>query len=158
MLERGQPTAFIRSKVQDAGKFANLIQRFSAYERYRGKRLRLSGYVKTIITDQWSTGAGLWFRLDDRYSTLTMDNLSGREIKGDTDWTRLDLVLDVPQQTTQMVFGLLMRGCGTAWLDELSLEIVGSDVPVTANFNFEPTIWPEPNREPANFDFTPMPG
>jgi hypothetical protein len=46
---------------------------------YRGKRLRLSGYVKAEKIDQW---AGLWMRIDGENKTLGFDNMENRGIRG----------------------------------------------------------------------------
>jgi hypothetical protein len=54
--------------------FGALIQSISALE-YRGKRLRLSGYVRTDgVTGK---GAGLWMRIDSPTRATAFDNMVG---------------------------------------------------------------------------------
>src|SRR5262245_7774323 len=62
----GKASGLIKSKADDAKGFATMMQMFRADE-YRGKRLRLSGYVKADQIDQW---AGLWMRIDGEIRTL----------------------------------------------------------------------------------------
>jgi len=54
-----------------------------------------------------------------------------RPIKGTADWQKYDLVLDVPVETYQIVFGVNLRGHGQIWIDDIKLENVGLDVPTT---------------------------
>jgi hypothetical protein len=43
----------------------------------------------------------------------------------------VSVVLDVPSNATGIVFGLLLSGPGEAWIDDASLDVVGTDVPST---------------------------
>ena len=53
-------------------------------------------------------------------------------VTGTTDWTRYDVVLDVPQNSTGICYGFFLQGGkGEAWADNLRLEPVGPDVPVS---------------------------
>ena len=89
----------------------------------RGKRLRLSGYLKTDGVR--GDGVGLWMRVDgpDR-SMLAFDNMEGRRVTGTTDWTRYQIVLPVDESAVSVYLGALLPGEGTAWVDSLSLEVL----------------------------------
>jgi hypothetical protein len=73
----------------------------------------------------------------------TFDNMSDRPILGDTDWLQYALVVDVPEESTSMNFGLFLIDVGKMWLDEVKFEIVDNTVPLTGllpkptNLNFE---------------------
>ena len=95
---------------------------------YRGKRVRLSGYVKGENIAQY---AGLWLRVDGAGYSLNFDNMSNRPIKGTTDWKKYEVVLDVPEESIAIAFGILLRGEGQVWIDDLQLEVVGQDMPTT---------------------------
>src|SRR4051794_19281663 len=57
----GSASATIRCKETDpSGGFGTLMQTFKA-EGFQGKRLRLTGYVKSKDVADW---AGLWVRVD----------------------------------------------------------------------------------------------
>lgn len=124
----GMSSAFIKSKSPKTNQFATLMQTISA-ERYTGKRIRLTGYVKSENVTEWS---GMWMRIDSREGQqLCFDNMRNRPIKGTTDWTKCSVVLDVPEDGGSVNFGVLLTGDGEVWCDDFKLEAVGKDVPVT---------------------------
>ena len=85
------------------------MQSFKA-DGFRGKRLRLTGYVKSDSVADW---AGLWMRVDSLERTSpAFDNMGDRKIEGTTDWTKYTIVLDVPEDASAIAFGLLMSGKG----------------------------------------------
>jgi hypothetical protein len=57
--------------------------------------------------------------------------MQNRPIKGTTGWKRYEIVLDVPQSSQSIAFGVLLSGAGTVWVDDLNFEIVAKDVPET---------------------------
>ena len=65
---------------------------------YRGKRVRLRGYLRADDVDS----GGLWARvdgiLDGNYAMLALDNSEDRRIEGTSDWEVRDIVLDVPPE------------------------------------------------------------
>jgi hypothetical protein len=69
--------------------------------------------------------AQLWLRMDGPSTTLVFDNMQNRRIKGTTDWTRYEIVLDVPRKTRYIGFGALVAGAGQAWVDDFVFEPVG---------------------------------
>ncbi|MCA9492492.1 MAG: hypothetical protein KC621_21310 [Myxococcales bacterium] len=48
---------------------------------------------------------------------LSFDNMQERPIRGTQDWTRHEIVLDVPTGATNIAFGILVAGKGTVWID-----------------------------------------
>ena len=83
---------------------------------YRGKRVRFSAHVKAAGIASW---AGLWMRIDGPAvpgspmpAMLGFDNMNDRPIKGTMDWTRHDVVLDVPARARAIAFGILLSGPG----------------------------------------------
>jgi len=130
----GKACAFIRGRAADPQGFGTLMQMFDAGE-YVGKRLRLSASVKSAGITKW---AGLWMRVDGAKAPgsqmpalLGFDNMQSRPITGTADWTAHAIVLDVPPEARGIAFGILLSGPGQAWMDDLRLEPVGTDVPVT---------------------------
>src|SRR5262245_54877887 len=57
--------------------------------------------------------------------------MENRPIKGTTDWKKYGLVLDVPEESISINFGVLLSGGGQAWVDDLQLEVVSQDVLTT---------------------------
>jgi tetratricopeptide (TPR) repeat protein len=125
----GKPTSFIKAKDSAQGVgFGTMMQQMPP-GTYLGKRVRLSGYVKNQDVGNW---AGLWMRVDGpAKELLSFDNMSTRPIKGTSDWKNYEIVLDVPETSVNIAFGILLAGKGQVWLDDLKFEIVGKDVPTT---------------------------
>jgi hypothetical protein len=110
----------------DSDAWAYLSQNIAA-DDFRGKRVRLSGWLKTNDV----TGASLIMRVDGERQMLAFDNMDNRTIKGTTDWKWYSLVLDVPVAAKQIFLGVLPRGRGQTWADDLKLEVVDQSVPST---------------------------
>ena len=89
-----------------------------------GKTVRFSGYIKT---EGVTTGyAGLWWRVDgEPGKTLAFDNMSTRGATGTADWRPFSLELRVDTSARNINFGMLMPGNGTAWFDDLKIELNG---------------------------------
>ena len=130
--KEGAAAAYIRSKTATPKSFGTIVQTFSAVD-FVGKRVRMSAFVKAVEIRGW---AGLWMRVDgqgkDEYA-LSFDNMQSRPIKGTVDWERYSVVLDVPEKSKSITFGILLTGAGQAWLDDFQFEVVTTDVPVTGH-------------------------
>jgi erythromycin esterase len=128
----GNAAAYLRSRVTtvDGSAFANVAQSISAMP-YRGRRVRLSAYVKTDSVG--APGAGLWMRVDGPTGTLRFDNMTGfgRAILGTRDWTEYSVVLDVPTNAVGITMGALLIGSGTMRVDDVSFGTVDIGIPTT---------------------------
>ena len=60
-------------------------------------------------------------------------------MKGTTDWTRYEIVLDVPEAGQQIAMGLILDGPGQVWMDDLKIEVVGKEVAPTGGTRVSPT-------------------
>jgi hypothetical protein len=85
---------------------------------------------------------------DNPTAPLAWDNMQDRPIRGSTGWQRVAVVLDMPQDSKRMLFGLLLTGKGRVWIDDVSLDVVDDTVPVTDIMH----RWPHPEK-PENLDF-----
>ena len=145
--QNGSNAATIKSIRRKIHGFGTLMQNCLP-DNYLGKRVRMSGYVKTANVSDW---AGLWFRIDQQGSnkSLGFDNMHDgkmdRSIKGTTDWTKYEIVLDVPSNSSNLAYGALLVGTGQIWFDNLKFEIVDNSVPKTGEGNQK--------KEPINLDF-----
>ncbi len=122
----GAASAFLK-KTGAGGEFGTLMQMVDATE-YRGSRLRLSGFSRALAVTGW---AGFWLRVDGPAGVLAFDNMQSRPIRGNAQWKRDEVVLDVPPEAKALAFGVLLAGGGQVWVDDLRLEAVGQDVAVT---------------------------
>lgn len=123
----GKNSGYIHSVSEKISGFGTLMQSFRPDE-YRGKRVRMSAYVRTRDVSGW---AGLWMRVDGPSSSYSFDNMSDRPIQGSTDWTLYEIILDVPEDSVSIAFGILIEGTGHVWVDGVEFEIVTEDVPTT---------------------------
>lgn len=145
IFQNGQACAFIKSKSPEENQFGTLKQTISA-ENYLGKRLQLSGYIKSEDVEGWS---GMWMRIDgEGKQHLEFDNMYGRAIKGTTDWKKYELVLDIPSNSKTINYGVLLSGDGRVWFDNFELKEVDKNVPVT-NLLKESGL----PSQPINLDF-----
>ncbi len=97
---------------------------FTLPDNYSGKRITLTGYIKTEnVTDGY---AGLWMRIDP---SIAFDNMNENGVKGTTDWTKYEITLEMnPEKTKQIVIGGLLVGKGKMWLDNFTVSIGGKDI------------------------------
>ena len=112
VFHTGTAAAFIQSEEEEftPDEYATIMQQFRA-EKFLGKRVRFSAFVKTLEVEGW---AGLWMRLDGKFSvTLKLDNMQNRPIKGTANWNLYSCVLDVPEETELINIGILnwKRAC-----------------------------------------------
>ena len=143
----GKPSGRLASTSQPKG-FGTMMQCVDAAD-YRGKRLRLSGFVKAKDVKNW---AGLWMRVDGpgtQPKSLAFDNMQNRAIKGTSDFKEYSVVLDVAKEATAICFGILVDDEGTVWLSGVQLEPVPLTVPVTDTMR----NW-QGQKKPKNLDFS----
>jgi anti-sigma factor RsiW len=119
----GRASGYVRPKVSDPAGYGTLMQVFAA-DDYRGKRIRMSGYIKV---ENVAGRAGLWMRVDGPEGETMQD----RPVTGTTGWEKFQVILDVPPDSDQIAFGVLLKGAGIVWVDDFQFEVVGDDVPTT---------------------------
>src|SRR4029078_1436570 len=94
---------------------------------YRGKRIRFSGYLKSKDIQRGGMLSMVIYRDNNGlYATAEMD---GREVFGPRDWSRFDIVSDVPPDGVEIRVRTIVVGEGTLWADGLEVGVVGKDVP-----------------------------
>jgi len=123
IFKSGGSSAFIESSESKIEGFGTLMQTCSAQE-YFGKRIKMTGYIKSENVSDW---AGMWLRVDSKLTkqqSLSFDNMQDRPIKGNTDWTKCEIILDVPEESGTLNFGVLLSGTGRVWVDNIGFEVV----------------------------------
>lgn len=117
----------------DRGPFGNLMQLVDA-EPFRGKRVRLRAAIRAEVTGK-GNHANMWFRVGRRNqegSRLVgeFDNMFQRPITNN-EWDHYEIVGDVDDDADKIAIGVFLAGTGQAWIDDVSLEVVGEEVAVT---------------------------
>jgi hypothetical protein len=141
---RGKVCACIKSQADELTGFGTLMQMCDA-GNMKGKRYRLTGWTKCVNVSGWS---GMWMRVDghERGNSLSFDNMQDRPLKGNMDWALQEIVLDVPKDSTNIAFGVLLHGAGEVWMDDFQFEEVSPEVKTTAKKSCV-------NQAPTNLDF-----
>jgi hypothetical protein len=133
----------LRPSVAEPAGFGALVQVIAA-PRYLGRRVRYSAVLRTHEVTDW---AGLWLRVDGPSGILGLDNMQDRSLRGTAEWTEAAIVLDVPEQARQLLFGALLSGAGAVDLARLRFEEVSADTPSTVTI-------PSLPDEPQSLDFS----
>ncbi|MBA9028423.1 helix-turn-helix transcriptional regulator [Peribacillus huizhouensis] len=143
IFHKGKASGFLKSvTVQSQGEFATMMQEFKA-DKYLGKRLKLSGFIKSKNVDGF---CGFWMRVDDAlHDVLQFDNMGDRPIVGDTEWNHYYIVLDIPENSAVISFGVLLSGNGQVWIDKLKFEEVDHTTPTT-NIDIAIDLLDEPSN------------
>jgi hypothetical protein len=147
----GKNAATIKSTAKKINGFGTLMQTCLA-DKYLGRRVRMSGMVKTKDVSDWS---GLWLRVDQKGArqALGFDNMhdgkKNRSIKGTTEWKKYEIVLDVPVNASDLAYGALLAGTGQIWFDNIKFEVVDNSVPTTG-LGADSKM---PTNGPVNLDF-----
>jgi len=92
-----------------------------------GKKLIFSGWFKTEDVEEGRIG--LWWRVDGREDgkrkILAFDNMYSNPVAETRDWQEYSIELDIPPNGTNINFGVLFTGEGTAWADDLRIVLDG---------------------------------
>lgn len=147
----GKKCAYIKSRAEDDSQLELRdaychFKQACGVDKYRGKRIRMTAWAKSALSD---SGLGrLELNVIGTWGSFckwngTFDNMDDTPILGATEWKQYSLVVDVPEDSISIGFGLNMIGIGKMWLDEFNIEIVDRTVPLTgllsepANLNFD---------------------
>ncbi|RXK17524.1 AraC family transcriptional regulator [Macrococcus sp. DPC7161] len=127
------------------GDFGTIMQSISS-EDFKGKRIKFSAFIATKEVNS----SGLWARIDDQYNnTLQFDNMSNRSISGTNEWNQYSVVLDVPNESHSIHFGVLLEGVGCVWIDNFSITEVDKNILTTDLLSMKDPL----PRQPENLDF-----
>ncbi|MCB9571311.1 MAG: erythromycin esterase family protein [Kofleriaceae bacterium] len=110
----------LRMHGDRGGGFGSVARSLDA-DAVRGKRLRLHGWIQTegVTAPGW---AGLWIRIDD--GARGFDNMQRDGLVGTEGWREGVADVEVPENAGIITIGALVVGSGTAWFDDLQLEVV----------------------------------
>jgi hypothetical protein len=139
----------------DPSRFGALMQVSSAAS-FKGKRIELSGY---IASENALAGAAIWLRADDANGVVVaFENTVARGIRGTTEWTYQNIVMDIPKEAVALAYGAILSGHGKLYVDDLQFRVVDAKVAVTAkSITPQPQLargaTSDPGREPRNLDF-----
>jgi hypothetical protein len=147
VFKNGHKSAVIESMDKNIDGFATIMQTCNARD-FLGMKIKMTGYIKSENVKDW---AGMWLRVDSgtEGEVLSFDNMQDRPIKGNSDWTKYEIVLDVPAGSSTLNFGALISGTGKIWFDNISFQILSTLTKDTPKSLKE---MPVPEK-PVNLDF-----
>ncbi len=126
----GSKSAFIVSVEEKIEGFATLMQSVDAAP-FIGKKIKMTGFAKSENIEGW---AGFWLRIDGEAKVegewperLGFDNMEDRPIKGTTNWTKYEIIMDVPNESVELLYGPILSGKGKLWIDNISFQEVTDD-------------------------------
>jgi hypothetical protein len=122
----GHPAARLESRVSDPTGYGLLVQRFRA-DKYAGKHVQFSGMLRTAGTP---TATWLIVHLDSP-GHFTYWRMPLGSVSGGSGWSRCTVVIGVPEDAQDIIFGGHIVGDGTLWMSDMHIDLVGADVPVT---------------------------
>lgn len=91
-----------------------------------GTTLRLTAWVRTQNAggERKGWGAALQLQAKKGGSPLAYNDLSAHLISGSSEWTRREVVVAIPKDAEHVEVGIMLRGKGSVWLDDVELEVV----------------------------------
>jgi beta-lactamase regulating signal transducer with metallopeptidase domain len=111
------------------GKYGTWMRSIDAGP-FIGKRVRVTTWTRT---DYATTHVDVWGRVQASNSPGDGPGLGGQWLRlpWRSDWTKHELVFDVPDGGAWLQYGVGIAGPGSIWFSAPILETVGLDVPVT---------------------------
>jgi hypothetical protein len=147
IAKNGQKSAFTESKSETIEGFSTIMQKCDA-KNYLGTKIKMTGYLKSQNVTSWS---GMWLRIDSKTmgETLGFDNMQVRPVTGNSDWTKCEIIMEVPEESVTLNYGFLLSGSGKIWFDNVSFEILNNATPKVLK-DRETFLVPQ---KPVNLDF-----
>ena len=108
-----------------SGRFGGATSSFPV-DAVKGKKMIITAYIKTQNVMQGY--AILWCRIDgENNAVLNYDNSMKDGGTGTSDWKKYSIKMDVSNFATNINFGVLLSGSGTAWFDDLNILVNGKE-------------------------------
>ena len=98
---------------------------------YAGKRIHIHSAMKI---EGVQNAAAMSVYIDHPFDHARKDQqmvYDGDYVSGNSPWTNLDFVVDVPMIATRVNLMVLQPAIGKTWFTNPTIEIVGTDTPVT---------------------------
>lgn len=118
---------------------------------YRGQRLQMTTYVKAEDVKRANFHLAIIGPNVEPNNVRTTQHMTSTHlhpVEGSSDWTRYELVIDVPENANSIQVSFSMEGHGKIWLDSIRFAAVDKTVPLTGTRVIPPL------REAENLNFT----
>ncbi len=141
----GSASAFLATKDSYTDGSAKLVQQINA-TAFAGQRVRLTGYLKS---ENVEGSARLFLEIIGkkyRHGGYQCHSNTNHGISGTNDWQLFSVIIDAHKKAQYINYGVSLTGKGRVWIDDISMEVVDSETPITP---FETPI----KEQPENTDF-----
>jgi C-terminal processing protease CtpA/Prc len=123
VVHGGKRSARLERTADSSGALTSLTKALPM--SFTGTTIELRGFLRTQDVSRF---AGLWMSEDGDSGVLALDNMQGRRLSGTTDWTEYSIALPLIPEAKRLLFGALLSGTGTAWVDDLQLLVDGEPI------------------------------
>ena len=107
--------AFIESINNNKKGFGFMMRYTKNINAYKGKRISMSAYISAVNVKGF---AGLWIAPDGK-NYKEVGHLSGT-----TGWKKINIILNVPKNATDLRFGVKLKGSGKVWANNFSFKVL----------------------------------
>lgn len=115
----GKSCGYLKSLTSTDIKQHALLFQVVGSQRMRGRTLTLKGFLRAKDINGW---AGFWIRAEDGQGrVLAFQNSMEDPLRGTSDWTGRSVSLQIPTQSAKVIFGVLLAGEGSVWVDDMEL-------------------------------------
>ena len=124
-----------------------------------GKHVRITGWIKTKDVRGWGSAFVIILGVSGRH--LQYDDMSNRPIRGTTDWQRIEIITDLPDEMCFVYFGPDLYGPGELWADDFQIDLAPPDAPNTDDRNWRisnessPTVYSAATDDSVTHDGHP---
>ena len=106
-----------------------LVMQSVKADRFRGKRVRLTAFLRLDNVEAFGHGAlrdmsGATLMLRNQGGPLALDDMRDRPLRGTKAWAEVRVEIDVPEAASRVEFGAQLSGTGTLWMDAFKLDVV----------------------------------
>ena len=119
----------LRIKRTGAQPFGLALQRIKP-DRFRGKRVRLSAFLRLDNVEPYGRGAlrdmsgAVLMLRSEGGGGMVLDDMRDRPLRGTKPWTEVSVEIEVPATANTLEFAATLSGTGTLWVDAVKLEVV----------------------------------
>lgn len=127
-LDTTHPRSGLRSlKMENIGPepFGTVYQKVGAAP-FRGRTLRFAAWIRTdgVKGNRYGTGAGLSLHAMSGGYPVAHVMMRKNAVSGTNGWARYEVALPIPNAADHIEAGLNLFGPGTAWLDDVALDVI----------------------------------
>lgn len=113
---------FLSMKTSDSALAEGIVQQRISALSFRGKKISISAALKGYaINDTSAVHFFVYVRTMD--TSYIFENLKDNPIAS-SQWSRREIILDIPLNATDISFGMSIHGLGDAYIDDIQIKAI----------------------------------